>query len=198
MSFSRTLALSVCVLLCMARPVWAEGDSLAESTAESSDDSSQGSDSNDSSNDSSQDFTDETTEEVSTGIVVVTVAMITTAGIILNVFANAMSGDGKGQLARLTAFFRQYHAFVVRDLALGHGPLLDEWISDLKLSKIEADSFRKRLNEPEERAALLAILSKPIDAQTVTAFSVRFGGLLIAGMPEARARQLVSGSPVAK
>jgi len=86
---------------------------------------------------------------------------------------------------------RKHHASLVRDIALGRGPVITDWGAHLKLSPKEQSKFVQTLEGSREQINMLASLDGEIESEDAEAFSESFYRLLVRALGQSRVSQLV-------
>jgi hypothetical protein len=154
------------------------GDS-SKSSGDSSDRSGQNSE--DSTRDSPKNSTQGTTDESSnskggaalSGALLIVVVGASVLGGVLSSRLTTRRQDQQNVRA-LARFLRRNHALVIRDVAMGDGPMLAAWSSALGLSTTERERLAQSLDGSAEQTELLQALDGDIDDGRARRFAADF------------------------
>ncbi|MGK0362875.1 MAG: hypothetical protein ACI9U2_005197, partial [Bradymonadia bacterium] len=89
---------------------------------------------------------------------------------------------------------RQHHAAVVRDVLLGDGPFLDDWLIALGLSAAERGAFARRLDASREQTVMLESLADDIAGARVVVFAKAFSHVMRDAVGDHRFEAIVTAN----
>ena len=91
----------------------------------------------------------------------------------------------------LAIYMRRNHVSLVRDIALGRGPVITDWGASLKLFPVEQAQLERTLEGSREQIYMLASLAGDIESEDAEVFSESFYRLLVQALGQNRVSQIV-------
>ena len=89
-----------------------------------------------------------------------------------------MAPENEKKAEALRNTLRQHHAALVRDVLVGTGPLLDDWLVSFGLTASECRQFTARLSASKEQTVMLESLDDNVAGARVFAFAKAFSSVL--------------------
>jgi hypothetical protein len=140
---------------------------------------------------SSRGSSDESTNSNGGHAISIALVVLVVGGLVLGgVLTTRATGQDRQRTQALAKFLQRNHALVVRDVALGEGPLLASWERSLGLAPGERERLGRALAGSPEQTELLQALDGRIDEGRARRFAASFTRVARRSLGPSRLQQL--------